>query len=57
MPGMALAHHSLLTPGTGFNEAQILTGISGVTGRLILMAGYTSATGYLLKLDEDWGDV
>lgn len=56
MPGL-LSHQSQLIGGSLTNApGKMYTGIPGLTGRAMLMAvGNTSE--FMVKMDEDWGDV
>jgi hypothetical protein len=57
MPGFVGNHHTLLAGGTAHYESEIFANLPGITGRAILMNWYQGGPGFLLKLDEDWGDV
>ena len=55
MPGMLCPWQDAHAYGTP--NGTIFTGITGVSGRALLMAGYDIQEEFFLMLDEDWGDV
>lgn len=57
LPGMLCPAEAIMD-GSTYTMGSIISNISNVTGRLILLAGYYKMGGeFLLKLDEDWGEV
>lgn len=56
MPGVLCPAEALMD-GTTYGMGSILTNVSNISGRLMLVCGYSKSGGeFLMKLDEDWGD-
>lgn len=58
LPGMLSLYHAVVYGGT-YPNAHQLTGVPGVTGRVLLLSGHgagaSNETAHLM--DEDWGDI
>lgn len=56
MPGLLSHQSKLIVNGLTNLPGKIYTDIAGLTGRAMLMSGGSSSE-FMVKLDEDWGDV